>query len=106
MTTFSKKVSLVFRVVMANFTEKKCVDSLSTPYLTLGSDITSHSEICVFCHKMACRWRFVILLVLLVILQIGFAVRRYLNNRSGQRFTEARGWNNSDNCSRKDWGEL
>ncbi len=55
------------------------MDSLGTPFLRLGPNITSHSEICVFCHKMGFCWRFVILLLLLVISEFGIGVRRYSN---------------------------
>ena len=65
---------VVFRFLWLIFTE-----SLSTAYLRLGSHITSHSEIYVVGHKMAFCWRFVILLLLLIIFEIGFGVRRYLN---------------------------
>ena len=55
------------------------MDSLGTPYLRLGSNITSHNDIGVFGLKMAFCWRFFISLLLLVIIEIGFGVRCYLN---------------------------
>ena len=42
--------------------------SLETPYLRLGSNITSHNEICAFGHKMAFGH-----------FEIGFGVRSYVN---------------------------
>ncbi len=38
---------------------------------SIGSNITGPSEICVFGHKMAFCWRFVLLVLLLVNFEIG-----------------------------------
>ncbi len=72
--------------------------SLETPYLRLGSNITSHSEICVFGHKVAFGH-----------FEIDFGVRSYVNEpevaRAVQILQDGHGWGNPDNCSRRAWDE-